>query len=363
MRPLDKHFFAVPLLVYQPEAHWLGEEREKITWLFSAANLWHQAGKYQIWCDPKGVRLVGFSHPLQKIDNQEVVFFGFWEGVFDFELHRQAFGELEKWARSFNVQKIVGPIDFNTFHNYRLRQNCQFADDCFPGEPFGAPWYEPYLAKMGFSLASRYFSQFGEYNEENFAQLTTMAQSYSDTFAWGSLQIIPLSKQYWMDQLDNLFDLMSEIFGNNFGYQPVDRTTFKHNYGEAYYDGLCPHSSRIAVNEQNGQLIGFLLAYPDYSPLILEKPPQARRPQMLPYATAFPQLHQPRLIVKTGGVRKEYRNLGIAQRLGLEVAKGGFSSHYKSFVVANMKSDNVSSRKAKNIYAYLRYYALYAKEI
>ncbi|MDX5321113.1 MAG: hypothetical protein LPK45_08405, partial [Bacteroidota bacterium] len=86
--------------------------------------------------------------------------FGYWEGFNTLSAHHELFTELHAIARARGYHKIIGPINFNTYHNYRLRTSSSLGFSSFNGEPIHPDYYPSLLEAVGYRLVQKYFSHY-----------------------------------------------------------------------------------------------------------------------------------------------------------------------------------------------------------
>ncbi|HEX8460131.1 MAG TPA: hypothetical protein VF623_01820, partial [Segetibacter sp.] len=90
---------------------------------------------------------------------ENIAYFGFWETVNDTEICLEAFTLFEMDARYRNRSSIVGPLNFNTFHNYRLRVGPVASWNSFDKEPVNPVYYSTLLYQLGYAEKSIFESR------------------------------------------------------------------------------------------------------------------------------------------------------------------------------------------------------------
>ncbi|HVK99694.1 MAG TPA: hypothetical protein VM553_07780, partial [Dongiaceae bacterium] len=282
-----------------------------------------------------------FVHPQQRIDGKPVAWFGYWETADDLEINRDLFAQLENWAREQGAVALYGPIDFNTFSRNRL-QLSDFGQSCFPGEPHNPEYYPRLLTQLGFDVERRYQSRYHldapALSREMLPRLQASRAALQDQF-----RITRLTPDYWLTHLDELYPLVDTIFRDNFAYTPISRQQFEANCGDAFARILCPHTSVLATT-LDGEVAGFFLCFPDYSPLLRDSNPQRLSAQDLRFDTHRALLQGPTLaLAKTGGVHPRFRQSGLFNWMGLELVVA-VGDHYDTLCGALMREDNPSLR-------------------
>lgn len=342
---LPPQFAAIAQSVYADDPYWLGEDAVALQWRFSRANDFFQQGKAWLGVADgvvnSAARLAGFVHPQQVVDGKPVAWFGFWETADLLAPNKKLFEQLEQWAREQGASALYGPIDFNTFGRNRLRLN-DFDQSCFPGEPYNPHYYPRLLTELGFGIERRYQSRFHlqapVLTDELQPRLQASRAALQDQF-----RITPLTPDYWLDHLDDLYPLVDTIFRDNFAYTPISRAQFGASCGEAFARTFCPRTSVLATTP-DGDVAGFFLCFPDYSPLLRHANPQRLTLEKIRYDLHAQLLPQPTLaLAKTGGVHPRFRQSGLFNWMGLElVVRVGM--HYDLLCGALMREDNPSLR-------------------
>lgn len=340
-QPLPDDFLAIPHRVYRDDPYWLGESAELLRARFSPANGFFHHGRAWIGTANGCARLAGFIHPLQQIDGRPVAYFGFWETLESGAGHQGLFAALEAWASSANAAAIYGPIDFNTYGANRLRLN-DFDQPCFPGEPYNPHYYPHLLQQMGYELAVRYQTRLHPDTVVLAREMKERRQRQQAQLD-GQFILQPLTPEFWLEHLDELYPLVDIIFRQNFAYTPVDRYQFELACGEAFAKRFCPRASVLATTRE-GDIAGFLLCFPDYGPLMRQCLASPVATEELRYTRHFDQLRSPRLaLAKTGGVHPAHRQTGLFNAIGLELVEN-VSHHYDRIAGALMREGNPSLR-------------------
>jgi hypothetical protein len=107
-----------------------------------------------LYTDHENIRLVGMFSK-----NSNACLFGWWETVEAHELNKEAFKLLEAEAIAKQKTSIIGPINFNTFHNYRLRMDETPAWNMFDREPVNPPYYSTILQGLGYTFNTTFESR------------------------------------------------------------------------------------------------------------------------------------------------------------------------------------------------------------
>lgn len=316
VEPLPDAFVALPQQIYGDDPHWLGEDEAALRRQFDGANTWFEEGRAWLGVIAGQARLAGFSRD-QVIDGERAVFFGFWESGPELAPNVRLFAALAEWARAQGATRIYGPINFTTFNAYRLRLDA-FGHGAFPGEPWNPPYYAGLLAALGFEQRYRYLSTFQDTAEvvagvgPDYLRVKPRLESV--------VELTAMTPEFWLDNLDELYTFVDEVFGGNFAYTPISRATFGEHCGQPFAEKFCPRTSVLARQRDSGRIAGFFLVYPDYAPLLRQGACSARIAGAR-YAEHFEKLPAPRrALARTGGVHPDFRALGLFTAMGCELS-------------------------------------------
>lgn len=360
---LPPEFFDVAQRVYREDPLWLPESAEMVRLQWQDAL--QDNGGLRAWFDlvPERARLAGFYDDQQVIDGRRTAFFGFWDALDDLEANQRLFREFEHWARAQGADQVVGPINITTFGNYRVRLNA-FEHGAFPGEPYNPPYYASLLEAMGYGVCKRFYSWFGELAGRAAAWAGRMEPVLAELRGQG-WRFEPFAPADWAGALDDIYGLVDEIFGQNYAYRGISRQAFERGYGSALAQRFCPYASS-RVTDPEGRLAAFFLVFPDYGPLLRQGAQPPLPASRVNFAEHFPQLPQPLLLGKTGGVHPRYRQLGL---FGLMTYLGSSwgESRYARVAATLVREDNPSRKVAEAFFSrpgdWRHDYALFAKSL
>jgi dolichol kinase len=157
------------------------------------------------------------------------------------------------------VQKIVGPMNNNTWQRYRLA-----LDDVNPfflGEPKNPSGYHNYFLKAGFLVAERYESRIVTnllLRKDSYLRLETRMERLGMT-------IKPLQMETFESILKEIYEMSVYAFAENRFYEFISFEEFCSMY-QRIKPLLDPDFVQLAYDKQN-HLIGYAFAYPDaYDP-------------------------------------------------------------------------------------------------
>ena len=299
-----------------------------------------------IYTDEQDLRLVGI---FPKEGGE--AYFGFWETTDDASKNQEAFTLLEAEARRLNYKQLVGPINFNTFHRYRLRLGTA-PWQLFDREPVNPDYYPGLLLQLGFAVRSTFESRL--IKKETVPEVYLDKQQFLQELEKRPFDFIPVNRDTWVQYEAEIFELVQVIFSGNPAYKPVSKAQFRLLYNAGFAAQLCPSSSVLFRDKASGRFAALSFCPPNYQPL-----------QLLPaaspvYAVDFPQLPKKTLLAKTVGVHPDFRRQGLMSYLAA-YAMFSFRDLYEEVLFCLMRSNNFSTHFTNGLPYEAVQYALYQK--
>ncbi|MCG8670828.1 MAG: hypothetical protein MI867_15565 [Pseudomonadales bacterium] len=356
---LPEDFLNLPHKLYAQDPNWIPEDRDALEASFSESNPYFSKNKACI-IHSENLRLAGFYNPELRIDGETAAFFGFWETTNDLDLCKDAFDQLDAWARGLGAKRIYGPINFSTYNDYRLRLDA-FERPQFLGEPYNPSYYPDLLEQLGYEIRYKYFTACCTTQVLAFAakmQIEKLEKKANDA----GITLKPLTSDYWMASLDQLYPIVDCIFKENFAYTPITFDQFKSYCGEKFANKFCPTMSNVAL--QNDKIVAFQLFYPDYSPLVTQAAENRIDTQNLRYCDHFQLLPEPRTFLgKTVGVHPDFRSMGLGYYGGFFGTLRAEEHKLYEFGYGAMVREDNHSKAIKKFAQHSYHYGLFHKAL
>jgi hypothetical protein len=165
------------------------------------------------------------------------------------------FSESTGWLRGIGAGAVVGPLDGDTWHRYRLSVG-PWDEPPFLLEPDNPPWYEPLWTANGFTVLERYFSK----RIDPAAVVAHLEGRAREALAAG-YRLRPLDPARFEAELRTIYELSRRIFARNFLYTEISREEFVRLYAGAR--ALLDPGLVLFARSPEGEDAGFLFAYPD----------------------------------------------------------------------------------------------------
>jgi len=232
-------------------------------------------------------------------------------------------------------QRVVGPMDGDTWHSYRLVSAGWDRTPRFFLEPWNPPEHVHAFEQAGFTAWARFSSSAFELVAPNPETRDRHERLLARLGARGVV-IRPLQVDAFEEELGRLFDLSAAAFTENFLYTPIPRAEFLELY-QPVRPIVRPEFVQLA--EKDGEPIGFVFAVPDV---------------LAPDAG--------RLVVKTLAVHPRFRHLGLGTILVDVVQEAARLAGMREAVHALQHERNSSLKiTGRNAGSQIREYTLYQR--
>jgi hypothetical protein len=221
------------------------------------------------------------------------------------------FAEACAWLQAAGAGEIVGPLDGDTWHRYRLNAG-PFAAPPFLLEPYNPPFYPDLWRTNGFVVVERYSSK----RVAAEAVVRHLAAKAEACLAAG-YRLRPIDLGRFEDELRTLYRLSLGIFAGNYLYSEIEEERFLALYrgSKALLDPRLvwfAHAPPDAAHPE-GEAVGFLFAYPDRVRAVAAmrgRRDLLARLRFLRHRNDFEAID-----FKTLGVLREHRRAGVAAAL------------------------------------------------
>ncbi len=318
------------------------------------------AGSRRVWVAVEGerplARLVALRSPALK-DEAGLPYgmIGFFEAVdgpdgreATSRLFRQAVG----WLRETGAGEILGPMDGDTWHRYRLNAG-PFDGPPFLLEPWNPPYYESLWEAAGFRVLESYFST----RVDAAAVVAALEPKHRAALAAG-YRLRRLDMGRFEDELRRLYRLSTVIFAGNFLYTEIPEREFL-----ALYAGSRPILDPDLVwfaSTAQGEDVGFLFAYPDRFRAVAAM--RGRRHLLARLRFLLHRDEVDAVDFKTLGVLPGHRRAGLAAALMYQGHRVALEKGYRTANHCLFREGNPSGEMDGGAGRLLRRYHLYRYE-
>ncbi len=252
--------------------------------------------------------------------------------------------------RGQGARRIIGPMDGDTWHHYRLNTG-PYAAAPFIKEPWNPPYYPALWEGAGFSVAETYESYIIDAPDLAAAK----QRKYFDRCRRNGYRFTPITAATFEQMIPLVHELSCQIFSGNMLYTRVELEAFKRLYLPA--KALMRDGLSWLAHAADGTPAGYVFTFPDYAGAL-----RAMRGQAHPLARLRFLLRKrdaTRTCIKTLGVVPSRRGSGLTAALMHLAYQHTVTCGYTQTLMCLMHSANDSRRFGGGADRPFRSYALY----
>ncbi|WP_315763789.1 MULTISPECIES: hypothetical protein [unclassified Bradyrhizobium] len=320
--------------IYAHDSNWNPPNRETIRYQLSKDYPFYRHGRSRNYIaldehgNPCG-RISAIINDYLVVADEKIGHIGFFECVNRSDVAAKLLDHAGRFLRENGVTAIWGPLNFSTLYSYRLLKSGH-ARPPFYTDIYNPSYYSALLEQYGYREIRSYSSEVGYRHD----QVVAGYKPIRDRVRKAGFSFRCLDPSKFDEELALLYELVTDIFGNNFAASQIDPDEFNIIYGP-YRNLLKPDHLRFAYGPA-GDAIGFFLAVPDFSGK---------------YEGAY--------IAKMLGVRAGFRRYGIPAALVHDTLSYFIESGYTSCIASLRIDENPSTHYGAGWYHELKRYALY----
>ena len=248
------------------------------------------------------------------------------------------------------VQRIIGPMDGDTWHAYRFNTG-PFDASPFIREPWNPAYYPALWESAGFSVLETYDS----FIIDDPALAASNQTKYLERCRRNGYSFTPITVANYRDQLPLIYELSCKIFAQNVLYTPIDAAAYTLLYEPArplLRNGLC----WLALGPDRTPA-GFVFTFPDYAEAM--RAMGGKQGFLAKGRFLLNRGKASRTCIKTLGVIPEARGCGLANALMCLCFENSVRLGFRQTLMCLMHSANPSRRLGGKADRPFRFYALY----
>lgn len=251
---------------------------------------------------------------------------------------QNCFEQLEIIAQKKQLHQIIGPLDFSTYFNYRLRLDF-FQEAPFMGEPDNPPEAVKILKHLGYKIEKKFNShEFRVRWNFKFMVSVVVLGLWARLKSHQQIQMVKLSEWNYSQYLLEIYQLTDEVFSSHYLYQKIPFESFRYLFQKKLLPNIDSETSIVALNKETQILVGYSLCLKDEN-------------------------NSKRLLFKTIGVKKEYRQSSyVGRQLMLEVYLAA-RKKYKTCMACLMIEGNRPEILFRRNSFFTKSYGLFAKKM
>nr|WP_319396762.1 hypothetical protein [uncultured Desulfobacter sp.] len=276
--------------------------------------------------------------------------FGFFEAKNHPEAVKLMFDEGRRWLEGQGIKQIIGPMDGDTWHKYRLNAG-PYIEPPFMMEPYNPKYYTRLWEDYGFTVLARYVSK----RVPDIKKMLPGLKKKFDSACKKGFTFRPFQKADFNNELKLLYSLSCDIFSNNYFYSPISETEFVSLYA----------GSKAIINpnliwfcqDKHGNYAGFMFCFPDYAAALTKMSGKTDLWSKIKFLIHKNKAEH--LNAKTLGTTPQYRGEGIGAALFYKCYAQGLNFGYSSANMCLMHEENTSEKMDKGQGSIFRNYHLY----
>lgn len=319
-----KKFVNSQWLFYKDNPNWVAPiKMDRMKLLNEEKNPFFQHAEIQLFLAYKGKKIVGRIAAItnenhNKIHNDKVGFFGFFESIDDQEVANSLFSATQKWLKEKGMKDIRGPVNPSTNDEVGL------LIDAFDMPPvilmtYNPPYYQQLIENYGFKKEKDLLAYILHHDSYASDKLTRMQQIVRDR---KKITIRPLNfkdrKQFKAD-VRTLKEIYNAAWQPNWGFVKMT---------DAEFDFLANDLKTIAeprltiIAEIDGKPAGFALSLPDINQSLIYNKSGGILGAVWNLFTKKSKIDLTRIIVL--GVLPEYQSSGVDAVMYYEIGETAF---------------------------------------
>jgi hypothetical protein len=288
-------------------------------------------------------------HAQLQTDNPTIGTIGYFQALEKPAAVRAMLDAAVQWLESQDAQRILAPMDGDTWHNYRFNTG-PFTEAPFIKEPWNPTTYPALIEAAGFKIAETYDSY-----SVGPAKAAANQKKFYDRCLKQGYTFHPITAKNFADMLPIIYQLSLRIFPDNVLYTPIREDEFIGMYLPAkplMKDGL----SWLA-HDPDGNPAGYSFCFPDVADAMRAMNGKTNLAAKIRFL--LNKKKAVRTCLKTLGVVPERRGSGLSAALTHLSYKHSAELGYRETLMCLMHSSNDSRRFSGNADRPFRTYALY----
>lgn len=261
----------------------------------------------------------------------------------------ELFREAAAWLREAGAGTVLGPMDGDTWHRYRLNVG-PFDDPPFLMEPYNPPYYEAMWTANGFTPLERYFSK-----QVDPSAVVSHLEEKRQAALDSGYRLRPIDRKRFQEELGTIYELSRRVFAGNFLYTEISGEEFASLYAGAR--ALIDPGLVLFAQSPSGEDVGFLFAYPDRFRAVAAM--KGERGLLARLRFLRHRNEADAVDFKTLGVLREHRRSGVAAALFHEGHRQAVEKGYRFANHCLFREGNPSGELDGGAGRVMRTYVLY----
>lgn len=276
------------------------------------------------------------DHRHNKVHDEKMGFFGFFETVNDQEVADGLLGTAKDWVKQQGMNRLRGPA------NPCQNEDCGLLIDAFDLPPvlmmtYNYDYYQNLIESFGLKKAMDLWAYY--IDATHIDPPEKMIRVVEKRMARKSVVIRPINKKDFWAEAKKVWMIYNKAWEKNWGFVPMT---------EAEFDHLAKHLKSVVVPELGlmaeiqGEPVGFSLTLPDLNQALIHTNGRLFPTGLFKILKYEKKIDMARVIIM--GVIPEHRNLGIDSMFYLETWRNakalGYTRGEMSWILENNNQMN-----------------------
>jgi hypothetical protein len=315
----EKIFLELPWKIYRKNTNWVPPLRMNLKDLLSKDHPFYQNATVKKWLalDEKG-QAVGrvaaiINHAHNQFHQEKCGHFGLFECLHQPEVAEALLAQAEDYLCQQGMEVVRGPMSPST--NYE----CGVLVKGFEDPPqlmmsYNPPYYCSLLERSGYVKGMDLLA----YQIPAAVNMPEVVNRYTEKIQkTNHITWRTISKKTWDADIDEILEIYNSAWENNWGFVPMSSEEFHHM---ARGMKTIAKEELILIVKINNVPAGFIVALPDYNQIFKNiKSGKLFPTGIVKLLTGEKKINRARVI--TLGIKKEFRNTGIALFLYKQIQK------------------------------------------
>jgi GNAT superfamily N-acetyltransferase len=263
--------------------------------------------------------------------------FGFFEFVDDAEVARALLEAAMDWLRERGLERITGPYNFSPNHEFGLLVD-GFDTDPVVANPHNSAHYPRIYEEIGLVPSMTWYAYWIDYKEEP-PRIMKIAERLVKRRP--EIQIRPVSKKDWDQELQIVRDVYNDAWHDNYGHVQVRPYEFDHiakDMKMLVEEDLC------YVVTIDGEIAGMSVSFPDLNQVVKKMNGRLLPLGWWPLLTGRKSIDVVRVFIL--GVKRAYQHLPIGAIMYSRTWEACYARKVRGVEASLILHDNVGMRGA-----------------
>ncbi|MBF0300666.1 MAG: N-acetyltransferase [Oligoflexia bacterium] len=322
---LEKIFINFPWEIYSGDSTWVPPLKLSVKDMLDKKHPFYKTSQMKMWLAYKNYKnengecgeCVGriaaiLNNAYNDFQNEKAGFIGFFESIDDEEVAKLLFEVAEQTLKKMGACIIRGPVNPST--NYECGLLIEGEND--PPQimmTYNPPYYKKLFERVGYTKAIDIYAyklSTGVVFSNRLERIVARANKSEQQIVCRNLR-----KKDWYNEITRILDVYNKSWERNWGFVPYSEEEFR--YIAKSLKSICKEELTFLI-EVNGDPAGVLVALPDFNQVFKE----VKNGKLFPFGLFKILLNEKninRVRVPIMGVKSEYRKLGLAPMMYLEL--------------------------------------------